>query len=186
MRTDKQREASRKNGAKSRGPKTPEGKAISSMNAVRRDLLSKTLLLRDESNAHFQAVLQELLAEFQPLPGYETSRVEVMAIARWRQLRLLGMESDAISHEVNNHRDMAQEPFSDLTHAVFATRSLTDRSRLLSYISRELNSCELQHTRAHRALVKAQTQRAKKFHAIEPGVPPPEPCNSVENQEPSA
>ncbi len=189
MRTDKQRAASRKNGAKSRGPKTPDGKAISSMNAIRRGLLSKTLLLEDESSPHFAALLQQLFDEFQPLPGNETTLVESMAIARWRQLRLLGMESAAISHEIRNHRGVIgviKEPLSALTHAVFATRNLTDGSRILFYISSELHGSELHYTRALRALMKSLAQRAVKFHPIEPGVPWPEPSNSLENREPPA
>jgi hypothetical protein len=184
MRTESQREASRKNGAKSQGPKTSEGKAISSLNAIRRGLLSKTLLIEDESSAHFAALLQQLFDEFQPLPGNETTLVESMAIARWRQLRLLGMESAAISHEIRNHRGMSKEPLTSLTHAVFATRNLTDRSRVLSYLSRELRGSELHYTHAHRALMKSLSQRAIKFHQIEPGVPLPEPCKSVVNKEP--
>lgn len=188
MRTDKQREASRKNGAKSRGPKTTEGERNSSMNAARRRLLTRTLLIVDESDAHFAALIRQLFDEYQPLPGYETSLVESMAVWRWRQLRLLGMESAAISHEIRNHHEMSQEPLSPITHAVFATRNLTDRSRLLSYIARELNNSEQQYMRAHRALMKAQSNRAKKYHEVEPGVPPPEPSDSLEsaeNNEPS-
>jgi hypothetical protein len=75
MRTDKQREAARINGAKSRGPKTPEGKAVSCMNAVRRDLLSGTILIPDESDAHFIAIHQQIFDEYRPLTGDETLRL---------------------------------------------------------------------------------------------------------------
>ncbi len=184
MRSDKQRDASRKNGAKSRGPTTPEGKRISAMNAARRSLLTKTLLIEGESRAHFDAQLQQLTDQYHPLPGNETTLVESMATWRWRQLRLLGMETAILSHEIRNHREMSTEPLSDIAHAAFATRNLTDQSGLLRYLSVEQGRCEVQYSRALRRLTESKATRATTFHAIEPGVPEPSPCNSLENQGP--
>lgn len=173
MSSERQRESARINGAKSSGPKTPEGKRIASMNATRRTLFSKTLLIEGESHAHFVALLQQLMDEFQPLPGHETFLVESMAAARWRKLRLMGMEAEVLSHEIRNHRDMSQEPLSNLGHAVFAARNLTDNSRILRFLAEEQSDCELQYSRAHAALLKSLSARARRFHPIEPGVPEP-------------
>ncbi len=50
-------EASRRNGAKSRGPKTPEGKAHSAQNALKHGLRArKYVVLPDEDAAAFQTL----------------------------------------------------------------------------------------------------------------------------------
>ena len=51
MPTDKQKAASRANGARSRGPKTPEGKARSARNSLNHGLLARAILLEGESHA---------------------------------------------------------------------------------------------------------------------------------------
>jgi len=172
VRTEKQREASRINGAKSRGPRTPEGKAISCMNAVRRDLLAGTVLIPDESNPHFIALHKQFFDEYRPLPGFETAEVESMVYWRWRGLRLMGIETAGLTHEIANHKGASQDQLSAPTHAFFATRNLTDNSRALTYIGRELTRCESHFNRAHRNLVDAQSKRGRKIHEIDPGVPP--------------
>src|SRR5215472_2979044 len=105
MSTERQRESASINGAKSGGPKTPEGKRISATNARRRSLLSETLLIEGESPRHFEALLLQITQQYQPLPGHEMGLAESMACARWRQLRAMGMHSEILSHEIRNHRD---------------------------------------------------------------------------------
>ena len=48
QRSEKQREAARLNGAKTRGPVTPEGKRNSSLNGLRHNLCSVSLVLSNE------------------------------------------------------------------------------------------------------------------------------------------
>ena len=88
MATDKQIEANRINALLSTGPRTPEGKAIASRNAVRHDLLSRAFVLESECTQRFETLVDAFYAEYQPTTPTEAALVEDMATSRWRLLRL--------------------------------------------------------------------------------------------------
>jgi len=67
MATQKQIDAAHANGALSRGPKTPEGKARSARNATRHGLLSKIVLLDNEGREGFQELFENYTRRFGPL-----------------------------------------------------------------------------------------------------------------------
>ena len=50
----KRAETARANGAKSQGPKTEEGKAVSSQNATKHGLRSKNIVLKDEDPQEYE------------------------------------------------------------------------------------------------------------------------------------
>jgi hypothetical protein len=66
-------EASRKNGAKSPGPRTAEGRARSSQNALKHGMRAeKHVLLPDEDAAEFAALEAALVAELAPVGALQT------------------------------------------------------------------------------------------------------------------
>jgi hypothetical protein len=78
-------EASRKNGAKSRGPKTPEGKARSAQNALKHGMRAqKHVLLPDEDVAGFTALEAALTEEMAPVGALQSILVGRIARAVWR------------------------------------------------------------------------------------------------------
>jgi hypothetical protein len=80
--------ASRQNGAKSRGPKTEEGKARSAQNALRHGLRAqKYLVLPEEDGAEFAALEAALLAELAPVGALQTVLAHRVAVAAWRLAR---------------------------------------------------------------------------------------------------
>lgn len=96
-------EASRHNGALSRGPKTPAGKADSSRNAVVHGILSRELILPSESADEYQALLGSLLLEMRPVGTLEQALVERIAVALWRQRRLVRAETAQIQLRVQGY-----------------------------------------------------------------------------------
>jgi len=81
-RTDAQREASRRNGARSRGPVTAEGKARSAANSLKHGLLAKLLSPPGDPREHdrlFRRIRKELLEEFKPATFTERAAVEKLA-----------------------------------------------------------------------------------------------------------
>jgi hypothetical protein len=92
MISEKRSQAARINGARSRGPITPEGKAISARNALRHGLLAKTVVLSNERPETFEALFYLLIERFSPVDDVELSAIEEMAAAHWRMRRVMNME----------------------------------------------------------------------------------------------
>lgn len=94
MTSKRQTEANRRNALQSTGPRTPEGRAASSKNAITHGVLSNKFLAGHESNEAFQVLLEGLIAEFEPETAIESLLVERLAMLFWRERRLAVAESE--------------------------------------------------------------------------------------------
>ena len=131
--------SSRANGAKSRGPVTPEGKRISARNAVRHGLLAETVLLSNESRESFAALLAAYTEKFQPRDEVEADLVEEMVVAKWRQRRLWSMEAAALDHRMDKKRgevDKEMEKTDEPTRSALAFSSLESNDKSMSLFLR--------------------------------------------------
>ena len=106
-------EASRINGAKSAGPKTPEGKLRSSQNAFRHGLTAKTMATSGEDGAEFEALLNDYLDHYQPEGPVETALVRELASIQWRQIRLAGYETGMLQKRMDKDRTEVQMKWGD-------------------------------------------------------------------------
>ena len=80
--------ASRQNGARSRGPSTPEGKARAAQNALKHGLRAqKYLVLPDEDAAEFEVLEAALVEELAPVGTLQTVLARRVAVAAWRLAR---------------------------------------------------------------------------------------------------
>ena len=87
-------EASRRNGAKSRGPKTPEGKARSAQNALKHGLRArKWVVLHGESAAEFERLEAALIEELAPEGVLQSLLAQRVAAAVWRLGRAEQLET---------------------------------------------------------------------------------------------
>ena len=93
MATKKQIAANRRNAKKCTGPKTPEGKAASSMNNLRHGLRARTVILEGEKPEEFDEILTGLQDQFQPQNPGERHLVDQAAIAQWKLVRAEAYES---------------------------------------------------------------------------------------------
>jgi hypothetical protein len=82
---------------KGTGPRTAlGGKERSKHNALKHGIFSKIVVLEGEPQSEFNALYRGLLQHFQPVGAFEKGFVEVLAITRWRQRRLLIAEGGEI------------------------------------------------------------------------------------------
>lgn len=103
------------NGARSRGPVSPEGKTISSRNAVRHGLLSNTIVLSNEDDTLFEELCALLVNRFDPGDEAEMSLVEDLAASCWRLRRTCAIEKSILESAIAAHPDMS--PIEQITAA---------------------------------------------------------------------
>src|SRR5262245_39740297 len=80
-------DAARQNGKMSNGPVTPEGKARSSQNARKHNLLGSTALLSNEDKEQFDALAAAFHAEYRPITPTEQRYLREMVDAEFRLQR---------------------------------------------------------------------------------------------------
>jgi hypothetical protein len=119
MSTIKRIQSSRANGARSKGPATPEGKRRSSKNATRHGLLANSIVMEGESRASFDALLAQHVERFQPADGVEFGFIEEMVAAHWRQRRAWAIETRILENRVKEKQagdeiDRMAAAFTDL------------------------------------------------------------------------
>ncbi len=92
MASEKQIKANRENAKKSTGPKTPEGKARSSMNALKHGLTSERTILPWEDRVEWEDMLLGINESFKPQGKMEGLLTERIASSYWRIRRALEIE----------------------------------------------------------------------------------------------
>lgn len=92
MNENEKADISRRNAALSTGPRTPEGKAASSMNALKHGLTAETLVLPSENPENFLAFAEDLLAALVPVGALEEILAERVIMNAWRLRRALRAE----------------------------------------------------------------------------------------------
>jgi hypothetical protein len=144
--SEKQILASRANGALSRGPKTPEGKAKSSQNAIRHGMFAKCVILTIENAAAFQDLLEGYYDRFRPRDEVERGLVDEMVAASWRLRRAFTIEMNMLE------KDMSARP--TLSRIDCLTTSFGDLAGTpkLAVLHRYQNRLHLIHSRAIRDL----------------------------------
>ncbi len=145
MITTKQLQANRQNAQRSTGPKSLEGKEVVSTNALKHGILSKKLLIRDESSEDFDSLKESMYTDLQPIGATEELLVEKIVITIWRLKRLIHAECSALSEKSWN--DQYNDP-----HKCFYGKLMNTISRYEATLEKSLYRAihELQRIRGLR------------------------------------
>jgi hypothetical protein len=84
--------ANRENAQKSSGPKTPEGKAASSLNAVKTALTGRTVLLPSDDAVEYERHILAYEKELRPFGQQERDLAHSIADSVWRLRRIRSLE----------------------------------------------------------------------------------------------
>jgi len=123
------------------GPKTPEGKARSSLNALKHGRYAHSIfVLRHEDHAAFERLVERLSAVLLPQNDVEYNLVRQLASIEWRLQRILLMDSAILDQEFAASQETlrqhgADAPQADGYQLGFATHRLLENSRLPHYLA---------------------------------------------------
>ena len=87
MATEAQIRANQRNAQKSTGPRTSEGKAAVSQNAVQHGLSARQTIISSESQAEFDLYRERMLSELAPASPMESMLAERIITLSWRLKR---------------------------------------------------------------------------------------------------
>ena len=116
MSTQAQILANRRNAQKSTGPRSRQGKAAVSQNAVKHGLLTRQNVISSESQADFDLYREQMLAELAPASPMESMLAERIVTLSWRLKRAGRIQNQTIDAL---HADNTSSPLAKLTQSLF-------------------------------------------------------------------
>jgi hypothetical protein len=87
-------EANRANAAKSTGPRTPEGKAASSMNALKHGADAASVIIPGEDPAAYDLLVADYQSDLRPRTALEQFQVDTIIRCDWQRRRLSKIENN--------------------------------------------------------------------------------------------
>jgi hypothetical protein len=180
MPSDLRSDTARANGAKSQGPKSDATRETSSRNSIKHGLTStRTVVLASEDPNRFEQVFNEFMDVFLPANAVEEDLVQEMVAARWRTMRIWGVETGLFDDQMIRQNDTIEEQFRDSGSNIplaRAFRSLTNESRSLSLAFRYESHLHRVYQRAYTTLRELQGERQPQPTDPDPSAAaPPEP-----------
>jgi len=175
MTSKKQIEANRRNAKKSTGPKTEEGKAKSSMNALKHGLTSQRVWLNEEEKKDFHGFRLGLVDELEPWGSLETQFVCRIAAQMWRLARVPGIETELLEKMSYDRVEGTYTSLGEAFHKDIATYdgSLGRLARYEAILDRSLIRLLNEYRK-----IQADRRRREKQHAEDwarAGLPPLDP-----------
>jgi len=159
--SEKQFLANQANAQKSTGPKTQQGKAASSQNAVKHGLYSTDIIVNSphlkEDPAEYELLLSSLFEELKPQTLLQEHLVRKIANALWRSRRIINAETAQINRQIGyidgkfiyvsgfgNIRDL-NDPENDYISAEEKSRAISNEANLKSIPDNHFNTNTLRY-----------------------------------------
>jgi hypothetical protein len=202
--SEKQLSTNRHNAQLSTGPRTAEGKARSSRNALKHGLTSQTIILSAQDAPRYAAMCDRFKADWKPVGDRELELTQMLVDTQWRLNRVPRLEAALYAAARLEFPDLHADQDPELQDALLEihTQQVYERqfrnlhiqeSRLRRYYANTVKELtELQerrrvedHKRAHAAKLAAQAQPSGGFvfsspHSVQPAaaIPPANPHRS--------
>ena len=164
MTPEEKAKISRENGAKSRGPKTDQGKNRSSRNALKTGEYSEKFkhfippheaCIANEERADYYVLVDQLIAIYKPINRIAFDAVGDIAVARWQIRRFeacITMTWNLSLADATRHTNTFAPELAEIKVMVDATIELFTGSSVISKLNREISRLQQVITRAERRI----------------------------------
>jgi hypothetical protein len=191
MASKRKSESARINGAKSKGPKTAEGKAASSQNALSHGLTANFTVAGEELQDDFELLLDSYADRYQPADAIEMELVQTLAITRWRLRRIGNLETNLIDNELALSGTDIDKEFSTISadgRLAYVFGKLAEQGKALSLLIRYEGALNRVYDRTLKQLAELQNgpRRNEPTEPLTPDSPTPPPQPTVDPDEPPA
>ncbi len=126
MASEAQTNANRVNSQKSTGPRTPEGKAVVSQNAVKHGLFADETVINGEDQARFDLHHDAMVGEMWPVGVMESMLAERIVSLSWRLQRTERMQNQAIDEMIKELKPSPLQLYAQSTIPKFLRESEED------------------------------------------------------------
>jgi hypothetical protein len=148
--------------SKSTGPRTPEGKARSSYNALRHGLTGRIVVLPGEDIEIYNAFCEELMADLAPETPVERQYAQTFCDTQWRLNRARSYEESMLALGHTEHADSIGVGHPETLAALAAARTFREDSK--AFVNLTLYEQRLQRAQKE-ALRQLQELQAKRIAA---------------------
>jgi hypothetical protein len=139
--SDAKLHANRENAQHSTGPRTEEGKAKSSLNAVKTGLTGRTILLPSDDVDAYQQLIARTFTDLSPLTDKEKAVVQIIADTEWRLLRIAPLEASIWAMGFKKLGDLYPEETDQ------ANRTSLIQAEIFAFFRRDFSNIALQERR---------------------------------------
>ncbi len=156
---------------RSTGPRTPEGKAVSSRNALKHGFTAANPAISSEEREAWEALLASYLQDFLPSTQAETDAIRRAALAIWKLDRITRIESALFNLELEYHTPAIDAFMSeDLTpfERMAAAFKASAGDRAFELCHRYSQAASREHDRALRTFYFLQSKRLSETTAAPP------------------
>jgi hypothetical protein len=159
MSTEAQIAANRENAQKSTGPRTAEGKAAVSQNALKHGLFAHEAVIHGEDQALYELHREALLAEWRPVGPTEAMLAERIVSLGWRVRRAERMQDEGYRQVNGISPDDPQGCRGALALGRIATKRWSNNPKLIERLFMHERRIESSMLRTMRQLKKLQIVR---------------------------
>ncbi len=183
--TSKRRQdASRRNGALSIGPVTPEGKARSSRNAITHGCLAIDITFNDDEAQLFERIRDGYVARFEPRDQVEHDIVEEIVFAKWQMRQAWQYEKSLVTLKIVDDAELIDSTWDEISK--MCRRSLAysatfNSGKVIGNLQRYARSLALQIERSIKLLMELKALPLPPA----PTEPADQPAEPTERNEPN-